>query len=176
MALALGALVVVCGLRWFEHAVTFHPERLTAAEQQSPLPAGAEDVWFSAADGTRLHGWYFARQNSEGGTIIFFHGNGGTIRNVAWLAQRFAKRGFNVLLFDYRGYGVSDDVAPDESGLYLDGEAALAYVVNDWLGWPRLYGPARGVHSRFRPCGYGTIVNFAAGEVVSPETWSRMLI
>jgi pimeloyl-ACP methyl ester carboxylesterase len=42
--------------------------------------------------------------------------------NVTWLGQRFAKHGFNVLLFDYRGYGASDGVAGDEAGLYADGD------------------------------------------------------
>jgi fermentation-respiration switch protein FrsA (DUF1100 family) len=148
VALALGGLAFVCGLRWFERAITFRPERLTAAEQREPLPAGAEDVWFTSADGVRLHGWYFASSDShDPTTIIYFHGNGGTIRNVGWLAQSFAQRGFNVLLFDYRGYGVSDGTATDESGLYLDGESALSFVVNEKHVSPNriiLYGQSLG--------------------------------
>ncbi|HEY2964171.1 MAG TPA: alpha/beta hydrolase [Pyrinomonadaceae bacterium] len=148
VAIALVGLALVCGLRWFERAITFHPERLTAAEQRLPLPAGAENVWFTSADGVRLHGWYFATTNPpDAGTIIYFHGNGGNIRNVGWLAQSLAKRGFNVLLFDYRGYGVSDETAADEAGLYLDGEAALSYVVNEKDASPNrivLYGQSLG--------------------------------
>jgi len=148
VALALGGLAFVCAFRWLERAITFHPERLTAAEQKEPLPAGAEDVWFTAADGTRLHGWYFARAESRNaGTIIYFHGNGGNIRNVGWLAQSFAQRAFNVLLFDYRGYGLSDGKATDESGLYLDGEAALQFVVSEKQKAPDriiLYGQSLG--------------------------------
>jgi len=125
-------LAFAVGLSWVERAITFRPERPTAAEQRIPLPAGAEDVWFTAADRTRLHGWYFEKQNwPDAGTVIYFHGNGGNITNVGWLAQSLAKRGFNVLLFDYRGYGVSEGKAMDESGLYLDGEAALYYVVTE---------------------------------------------
>jgi len=144
----LVVLAFACGLRWVERAITFRPERLTAAEQRMPLPAGAEDVWFTAADATRLHGWYFGNQQGpDAGTIIYFHGNGGSIRNVGWLAQSFAKRGFNVLLFDYRGYGVSEGTIKDESDLYLDGEAALSYVVNEKHTAPDrivLYGQSLG--------------------------------
>lgn len=144
----MAVLAFACGLRWVERAFTFRPERPTAAEQRIPLPAGAEDVWFSAADGTRLHAWYFERTDGpSAGTIIYFHGNGGNITNVGWLAQSLARRGFNVLLFDYRGYGLSEGTAADESGLYLDGEAALLYVVNEKRKVPEriiLYGQSLG--------------------------------
>lgn len=148
VAFALAVLAFAVGLRWVERTVTFRPERPTALEQRLPLPSGAEDVWFVAADGTRLHGWYFEQQTSvDRGTIIYFHGNGGNITNVGWLAQSLARRGFNVLLFDYRGYGISEGKATDESGLYLDGEAALLYLINEKHVYPNrivLYGQSLG--------------------------------
>ncbi|HKG60969.1 MAG TPA: alpha/beta hydrolase [Pyrinomonadaceae bacterium] len=129
VALVLGCVAFVYGLRWFESVITFRPARMS--EQGSNMPAeGAEIVWFNSADGTRLNGWYFESQlRPATATIIFCHGNGGNISNVGWMGQRFAKHGFNVLLFDYRGYGASDGVVADESGLYADGDAAVAYVV-----------------------------------------------
>src|SRR5690242_5145539 len=129
--MALVALGFVVGLRWLERALTFHPARLDAQHPPRP-PSGAEDVSFTAADGTRLHGWYFkAEASAETPTIIYFHGNGGNVTNVGWLAESLAQRGFNVLVFDYRGYGLSNGEAADEAGLYLDGEAALRYLVNE---------------------------------------------
>ena len=47
------------------------------------------------------------------------------------MGQRFAKHGFNVLLFDYRGYGASEGIAGTESGLYADGDAAVAFVTKE---------------------------------------------
>ena len=109
--------------------MTFRPERMSAHEIK--LPEGAESVWFNSADGTRLNGWYFKTQSKPAtATIIFFHGNGGNISNVGWLGSRFAKQGFNVLLFDYRGYGASEGVAAEEAGLYADGDAAVAFITN----------------------------------------------
>ena len=128
VALVLGCVAFVFGLRWLESLMTFRPERMTAQERQSP-PAGAQIVWFNSADGTRLNGWFFESQlESAPTTIIFFHGNGGNITNVGWMGQRFAKHGFNVLLFDYRGYGASEGVAANEADLYADGDAAVAFV------------------------------------------------
>src|ERR1041384_3173074 len=147
IALFLGCVAFVVGLRWLESLMTFHPARMTAAERQL-TPEGAENVWFNSADGTRLNGWFFESQSGpEIATIIFFHGNGGNITNVSWLAQRFAKHGFDVLLFDYRGYGASDGVASAESDLYADGDAAVAFVVSQKHARPErivLYGHSLG--------------------------------
>jgi uncharacterized protein len=127
-ALILGCVAFFFGLRWLESLMTFRPERMTAQERKSP-PDGAEIVWFNSADGTALNGWFFKSQSGPvTATIIFCHGNGGNITNVGWMGQRFAKHGFNVLLFDYRGYGASEGVAAAEADLYADGDAAVAFV------------------------------------------------
>jgi fermentation-respiration switch protein FrsA (DUF1100 family) len=131
VALVLGCVAFVYGLRWLESLMTFRPAPMTPQERKS-APEGAEIVWFNSADGTRLNGWFFeSRSKPATATIIFFHGNGGNITSVGWMGQRFAKNGFNILLFDYRGYGASEGVAAGESNLYADGDAAVAFVTNE---------------------------------------------
>ena len=131
VALVLGCVAFVYGLRWFELFITFHPEPLSANESKSPAE-GAEIVWFNSADGTRLNGWFFeSGVRPATTTIVFFHGNGGNISSIGWMGQRFAKHGFNVLLFDYRGYGASEGVVAGEAGLNADGDAAVAFVINN---------------------------------------------
>ena len=147
IGLVFGFVAFVYGLRWIESKMTFQPDRMTEAEG-NVVPEGAESVWFNSVDGTRLHGWFFESQSGpEIATVIFFHGNGGNIRNVGWVGQRFAKRGFDVLLFDYRGYGASDGVAADEADLYADGDAAVAFIINAKGARPErivLYGQSLG--------------------------------
>ncbi len=143
--LVLACAAFVYGLRSLESAMTFRPSRMAANQQ---TPAGAENGWFNSADGTRLNGWFYASQTKpEVATIVFFHGNGGNIVNVGWLAQRFASHGFNVLIFDYRGYGVSDGVAANEVDLYADGDAAVDFVTKQKSIRPEqivLYGHSLG--------------------------------
>lgn len=143
----IGCVALFYGLRWVERAMTFHPDRLTL-DQRIPPPAGATDVWFTAADGIRLHGWYFASNGQPAtATVVYFHGNGGNITNVGWVGEYFSKSGFNLLVFDYRGYGLSGGDVGHESGLYLDGEAAVGFVVNEKSVAPErvvLYGQSLG--------------------------------
>ncbi len=122
------AFFLFLALRWFEHAVTFHPLRYDdrAGWKQ---PTGAQDVWLKTTDGIRLHGWLFeAREQPAFATIIYFHGNGGNISNVGWAGERLSSRGFDVLLLDYRGYGRSEGHVDGETGLYADADAGYQYV------------------------------------------------
>jgi fermentation-respiration switch protein FrsA (DUF1100 family) len=143
----LGCAAFVYGLRWLESSITFHPVRVNAGERPSP-PQGAEEIWFSAADGARLHGWFFRNESRPGfATVVYFHGNGGNISNIGWLGQRFTKQGFDVLLFDYRGYGASSGEVVDETDLYADGDAAVTFAIKEKGARPErvvLYGQSLG--------------------------------
>jgi len=55
------------------------------------------------------------------------HGNAGHRGHRLDWARGFHELGFGVLLLDYRGYGGSDG-SPTEEGLYLDAEAAVAWL------------------------------------------------
>ena len=83
-----------------------------------------EDVNFKSADGVMLHGWFLPAQGKAKGTVLFLHGNAENISthilSVYWLPGR----GYNVFMFDYRGYGRSQGQA-DVAGALADTEAAL---------------------------------------------------
>ncbi|MGJ7614842.1 MULTISPECIES: alpha/beta hydrolase [unclassified Variovorax] len=101
-------------------------------ETPDALGVRYESVQFASADGTRLSGWFLpaeGRQNPKEakGTVVHFHGNAQNMsthwRFVAWLP----KRDYNVLVFDYRGYGQSEG-KPEPKGVFEDANAALNYV------------------------------------------------
>ncbi|HEX8355141.1 MAG TPA: alpha/beta hydrolase [Pyrinomonadaceae bacterium] len=115
-------------LRRFEASATFHPER-AALGGLWRVPRGAEEVWFEASDGVKLYGWHFRpAARPAAATVIYFHGNGGNLSYCGWVGESLAGRGFDVLLFDYRGYGRSGGEMSDERGLYRDAEAAYDFV------------------------------------------------
>jgi uncharacterized protein len=147
VAIVFGCVAFVFALRWLESSMTFQPVRV-ASKEQLVMPAAAENVWFNSADGTRLHGWFFSHEiQEEAATIVYFHGNGGNISNVGWVGQWFMRRGFNILLFDYRGYGASEGEVGSETELYADGDAAVTFVINEKRARPRdivLYGQSLG--------------------------------
>lgn len=128
--LSLLSFLVFYGLRQIEYAVTFHPERY-GADQYWDIPKGGEDIYFKSKGDVRLNGWFINSQSQPAlATIIYFHGNGGNLSRVGWLGESLARRGFNVFLFDYRGYGRSEGEVSDENDIYADADAAYDYIVN----------------------------------------------
>jgi uncharacterized protein len=132
IGIAVGIIVAsfafVFGLRWLEAAMTFHPTRIAAGSVSRPV--GAEDVWITTNDNVRLHAWFFkSDRGPAAATVVYFHGNGGNITNVGWVAESLAARGFDTLLLDYRGYGQSEGASRDENTLYADGDAAMDYLI-----------------------------------------------
>ncbi|MGE5467390.1 MAG: alpha/beta hydrolase [Ignavibacteria bacterium] len=100
-----------------------HADYLTTQERLLPH----EEVTFSSLDGTLLNGWFIPAQGARRGTVVHFHGNtkniSGHLRYVEWLPAN----GYDVFVFDYRGYGKSDGI-PNQNGVHEDCVAALAYV------------------------------------------------
>ena len=87
-----------------------------------------EDVSFASRDGTRLSGWFLPASGKRvKGTVVFSHGNAGAMGYHLGFVDWLVPRGFNVLLYDYRGFGLSGgDV--DRRGMIDDVHAAFDYV------------------------------------------------
>ena len=97
---------------------------------RTPTDIGLDyrDINFESSDGTPLHGWFLPAKGKARGSILFLHGNAENISthigNVHWLPEA----DYNVLLFDYRGYGKSGGVA-ELHGVIRDAEAAIKQMV-----------------------------------------------
>jgi pimeloyl-ACP methyl ester carboxylesterase len=130
------------------------PTRATSA------PAGATTVEANTADGTVARGFRFDAPRSAL-TVVFFHGNGELAEDNAALARALVGQGYEVVLAEYRGYGVSRAAgAPTEQGIYADAEALL--------------------QSLERPRDHIVLMGFSLGTGVAVEMasrgWGRALI
>ena len=88
-----------------------------------------EDIYIQISEGIRLHGWKLHAENNSHGAVLFFHGNGENISthfaNVYWLTSH----GFDVYLFDYRGYGKSGGIAQLDT-VMADMDDMIGYAVS----------------------------------------------
>lgn len=112
----------------------FYPEPL-APQESHPRYWGfpdAREVRIPTADGPLLHGWWFPASGTESssGAIVYFHGNAGHLGDRGTVAAALSGLGLDVLLFDYRGYGLSEG-RPSETGLYADARAVYEWLMND---------------------------------------------
>ena len=149
---AVVAVVGLVALLWplARHRFIYPGGELSVSRADPALHGldGGEQVWLEAEDGVRLHGWWVPEpglstghgggpraRNGEAGAVaaspagvIYFHGNAESIATRAWIAQRLIRLGVGVLLFDYRGYGLSEG-RPSEEGLARDARAAWRHMV-----------------------------------------------
>jgi lysophospholipase len=75
---------------------------------ENPVPAGAEVVWLTAADGVKLRAARFPATGGEvRGTVCLFQGRAETIEKYFETIEDLRGRGFVVASLDWRGQGLS---------------------------------------------------------------------
>jgi len=105
----------------------YHPDRHLYALPEN-YGARYDTVHFPSTDGTELVGIFVhAVKPPVKGTVIHFHGNAQNISSHFGFSYWLMTHGYQVFIFDYRGYGGSKG-KPTEEGLVRDGIAAIEYV------------------------------------------------
>ncbi len=119
-------LVLLLAMMFLENTLIFLPTNFPD-DNWSPTGIAIEDAHFTAADGTKLHGW-FAPHDKPTAIILFSHGNAGNITHRLDILRALHNRvGAAVLMYDYRGYGRSEG-KPNEAGVLADARAARAWL------------------------------------------------
>ncbi|MBM4152602.1 MAG: alpha/beta hydrolase [Kiritimatiellaceae bacterium] len=121
-------LLSIAGIAWagLDRHVFYYPDH---QEYTTPEADGYayEEVQFLSRDGTQLSGWFIPAQGKALGTVIHFHGNAQNMSAhysfVSWLPAN----GFNLFVFDYRGYGKSKGTI-SRKGVYEDSVAAVETI------------------------------------------------
>jgi|TARA_B110000914_G_scaffold225694_1_gene247178 fermentation-respiration switch protein FrsA (DUF1100 family) len=106
----------------------YYPSK-TAPDVPSKYGYRYADVNFKSEDGTKLHGWFLNPKLGvrSKGTIVFHHGNAGSVGYHITFVGWMVRAGYQVLLYDYRGYGKSEGEIT-RKGLVQDARAAVNYV------------------------------------------------
>lgn len=114
-------------IRLLLNSLLYFPSR---AIIETPDRAGLayRDLRLETGDGEQLHGWRIDARAEPLGHLLLCHGNAGNVGDRVLHAALLTAVGFDVLLFDYRGYGRSSG-SPSEEGTYRDARAALAFLL-----------------------------------------------
>jgi hypothetical protein len=128
--IALLVIIIISGfllVRYLEKRNLYFPMRRIEA---IPGDIGLvyEDIILTVRDGVKITGWFIPSRLHRA-TLIFCHGNGGNISHRLEKIKVFNELGLDVLIFDYRGYGLSEG-SPSEEGLYLDAGSVYDYLIN----------------------------------------------
>ncbi|CAH0684363.1 unnamed protein product [Chilo suppressalis] len=107
------------------------PDSRVFVLQPSNYKLPYESIKISNKDGFKIHLFLIKQPTNcnHRPTLIFFHGNAGNMgQRLANVSGFYHKLNINILMVEYRGYGLSEG-APSERGLYVDAQSALDYIM-----------------------------------------------
>lgn len=84
----------------------YFPKNSTRAIQELGIPY--EAVAFPTSDGLTLRGWFFPADGQEAPAILYAPATSHDLRSGISLVRPLHNAGYHVLLFSYRGHGLSD--------------------------------------------------------------------
>ncbi len=127
LILLIGYIAICTLVLVFQRAILF-PSGGDLWRDPSSMGWSFNDVWLEHETG-KTHAWHIHIENPSG-TVLFSHGNAGTIADRLESVDDFVSLGFDVLIYDYGGYGRSDG-RPSEARCNADIQAAWDYLIEE---------------------------------------------
>ena len=112
-------------LYFYQRKLLYHPNVNSDTEVNSLIPK-IEKIDITTSDNLHLVGWFHKKDISKK-TILFFHGNAGSLENRIYKLNYFENFDANFLIIAWRGFS-GNLGKPNEKGLYDDAKSAV-----DWL-------------------------------------------
>lgn len=151
MSVAIKLVVVVAILyaalvlgAWFlQRQLMYHPDPVRTPPDIFGLN-GVDEITFKTPDGARIISWW-AKARPGKPTILYFHGNAGTLATRGERVRKYQEQGFGIFMMTYRGYGGSSG-QPSEWANVRDAKQAYDLLVRNGVS-PKhivLYGESLG--------------------------------
>ena len=96
----------------------YHPDENNYSGDK--LSVDIKEVKVATDDGINLLGWYHEKDIKKYKTILFFHGNAGSLENRIHKLNHFREMNVNFLIIAWSGFS-GNKGKPSEEGLYEDG-------------------------------------------------------
>ena len=114
----------ICIVIYFsQRSLMYHPSENNYLDENK-LNHKIEKIKIPSDHG--LNSWYF-KKNENYKTLLFFHGNAGSLENRIYKLNDLAKLKLNYLIISYRGFS-GNKGNPTEDGLYKDARAAKYWL------------------------------------------------
>ncbi len=107
----------------------FNNDTLTAYNLRTTvIPESLRTQVVLTSQGKKIYGYFVKSSNlSEKNVVLYNHGNRDHLQFYWDRVELLYKMGFNVFVYDYQGYGMSEG-EPTEGAIYSDADAAYYYL------------------------------------------------
>ena len=123
-------LLVTLGLYIFQRNLLYHPAENNYSGDK--LTVNIEKVKITTDDNINLLAWYHKKNIKNYKTILYLHGNAGSLENRIHKINHFNDMNINFLLLAWRGFN-GNAGKPTEQGLYQDARSAVKWLINQGI-------------------------------------------
>ena len=116
---------IVVGVYLFQRNLLYHPQENNYSGDKLTVPI--EKVIIKTDDNIELIAWYHKKNNNNYKTILYLHGNAGSLKNRIHKINHFKEMNVNFLLLAWRGFN-GNKGSPTEKGLYEDARSAIRWL------------------------------------------------
>ena len=128
LSLVFFYILLVIVVFFFQRNLLYHPSVDNYLKDQMVAePTEIEKVKITTSDNIDLIGWFYNQEINKFKTILFFHGNAGSLKNRTYKLNHFKDLNVNFLIIAWRGFS-GNKGKPNETGLYEDGESAIRWL------------------------------------------------
>jgi fermentation-respiration switch protein FrsA (DUF1100 family) len=120
-------LVITLSLYFFQRNLLYYPSENNYSGDRLTVPI--EKVKIKTQDNIELLSWYHKKNVSDYKTILFLHGNAGSLENRIHKINHFKDMNVNFLLLAWRGFSGNNGY-PTEKGIYEDARSAVRWLKN----------------------------------------------
>jgi len=114
------------GLYIFQRSLLYHPTENNYGGDR--LTVNIEKVKIVTEDNIDLLAWYHNKDINKFKTILYLHGNAGSLENRIHKINHFEDMNINFLLLSWRGFS-GNKGEPTEQGLYQDARSAVKWLI-----------------------------------------------
>ena len=134
---------VLVFLYFYQRNLLYHPNENNYLRDK--ILVNVEKVKIQTSDNIELLGWYHEKNLKDYKTIIYFHGNAGSLENRIHKLNYFDDMKINFLIIAWRGFS-GNNGKPSEQGLYIDGKSAIEWLIKKGVDEKNLvlYGESLG--------------------------------
>jgi len=112
----------------FQRNLLYHPSAGNYHKDEvTNEPTEIEKVKITTVDNINLVAWFYNKNIEKFKTILFFHGNAGSLENRTYKLNYFKDLNVNFLIIAWRGFS-GNEGKPSEIGLYRDAKSAIKWL------------------------------------------------
>ena len=118
--------LVLVFLYFYQRNLLYHPN--VNSYSGDKILVDIKKVKILTSDNIELIGWFHEKNLKDFKTLIYFHGNAGSLENRIHKLNHFKEMNINFLIIAWRGFS-GNKGTPSEQGLYEDGKSAINWLI-----------------------------------------------